>query len=145
MADALATQSMPAGFPRRMAAVSYDLLVLGGVLMSTSFGVIIARSGAPVPAGSVGFQIFLLLQIAAFFIFFWCRGGQTPGMRAWALRVEMNDGRPLTPKVAALRLMGAILSAATLGLGFLWILVDPQKRAWHDRLSATRVVRTPRR
>jgi uncharacterized RDD family membrane protein YckC len=125
-----------------MAAAGYDLLVIGGVLMTSSFGVIIARGGVAVPAENLAFRIFLLAQVAAFFIFFWCRGGQTPGMRAWALRVEMNDGRPVTVNVAALRLVGALISAALLGLGFLWILFDPQKRGWHDRLSSTRVLWT---
>lgn len=128
-----------------MAAAGYDLLVLGGVLMSSSYGIIIARGGAAVPAGNIAYQIFLLLQAAAFFIFFWCRGGQTPGMRAWGLRVEMNDGRSLTPGVAALRLAVALLSGATAGLGFLWILFDPQRRSWHDRLCDTRVMWTKRR
>jgi uncharacterized RDD family membrane protein YckC len=38
------------------------------------------------------------------------------------------------------RLAAAALSWLALGLGWLWILVDPQRRAWHDRLSGTRVV-----
>jgi uncharacterized RDD family membrane protein YckC len=33
-----------------------------------------------------------------------------------------------------------LLSWLALGLGWLWILVDPGRRAWHDRLSRTRVV-----
>jgi uncharacterized RDD family membrane protein YckC len=31
------------------------------------------------------------------------------------------------------------------GLGFAWVLVDPERRAWHDRLSRTRVVMVPKR
>jgi uncharacterized RDD family membrane protein YckC len=38
-----------------------------------------------------------------------------------------------------------LLSWLPLGLGFLWMLVDSQGRAWHDRLSGTRVVELPKR
>lgn len=134
-----------AGLVRRLAAASYDLLVLTGVLMSTSFPIIMARSGNAVPVGNGIFRIFLFVQVVSFFLFFWCRGGQTPGMRAWRLRVEMTDGRPLRLRTAVRRLAISMFSVAALGLGFLWILFDPQQRAWHDRLSATRVVWTKHR
>jgi len=42
------------------------------------------------------------------------------------------------------RLGWALVSLLPLGLGFLWILFDPEKRAWHDRLSRTRVVVLPK-
>jgi hypothetical protein len=32
-----------------------------------------------------------------------------------------------------------MLSWSALGLGYWWILVDEEKLAWHDRLSATRL------
>jgi len=125
---------------RRLAAGCYDLLVLGGILMLTSFVIIAARGGKAIPAGSMAYQAFLALQVASFFIGFWARGGQTLGMRAWKIRVETSDGRPLSVPGAGIRLAAAIVSAAALGLGFLWILIDGDGRAWHDRVSATRVV-----
>jgi uncharacterized RDD family membrane protein YckC len=39
-----------------------------------------------------------------------------------------------------LRFFAAILSWSAGGLGFLWILVDRDRMAWHDRLSKTEVV-----
>ena len=131
----------PAGLLRRLAAGCYDLLILAGILMLTSFGVIAARGGAAVPAGNPAYQAFLGAQVAAFFIGFWCRGGQTPGMRAWQIRVEMAQGGALSPAVAAGRFVAALLSAALAGLGFLWMLGNAGRRTWHDRLSGTRVVR----
>lgn len=145
MTNAQTRTPMTAGLARRLAAASYDLLVLGGVLMSTSFPIVMARNGTAVPIGNAAFRVFLLAQVAAFFLFFWCRGGQTPGMRAWGLRVEMTDGRALGLPAAMRRLAASMLSGAALGLGFLWILLDSQQRAWHDRLGATRVVRMKNR
>jgi uncharacterized RDD family membrane protein YckC len=128
---------------RRLAAGAYDALILAGLLMLTSFVLIAARGGAAVPAGNPAYQAFLAAQVAAFFIGFWCRGGQTPGMRTWRLRVEAEAGARLTLRAASLRFAAAVVSIAALGLGFWWILVDPQGRAWHDRLSRTRVVPVP--
>ncbi len=129
----------PAGLLRRLAAAGYDLLLLAGVLMLTSFLVIIARGGA-VPAGNPAYQLFIAAQAVVFFVAFWSRGGQTLGMRAWNIRVETHDGKCPSPAVATLRFAGALISAAALGLGFLWIMIDADGRAWHDRLSGTRVV-----
>ena len=42
------------------------------------------------------------------------------------------------------RLALAVVSFVCLGLGYWWILVDPQRRAWHDRLTGTRVVVVPK-
>jgi uncharacterized RDD family membrane protein YckC len=130
-----------AGLWRRLAAASYDLLLLAGVLMLTSFVVVVARGGAAVPAGSPLFQAFLAAQVAAFFIVFWSRGGQTLGMRAWHIRVELRDGRPVPLPVAAKRFALAVVSLAALGLGFAWMLIDGERRTWHDRVAGTRVVR----
>ena len=82
----------PAGLLRRLAALAYDLLLLAGVLMISSFAVVIARGGTSVPAGNPGYQVFVIAQIAAYFPGFWVYGGQTPGMRAWHIRVERQGG-----------------------------------------------------
>jgi uncharacterized RDD family membrane protein YckC len=64
-------------------------------------------------------------------------------MRSWGIRVETEAGTALEGRRAALRFAAGLLSLASLGLGFLWIVVDPDRKAWHDRLSGTRVVRLP--
>lgn len=125
---------------RRLAAGAYDLLLLGGLLMMLGIAVLILRGGATVPPGSLWFQGLVLLVCAIFYAGFWCRGGQTLGMRSWRLRVEKTNGSPLDPATAALRFFAALLSVLPAGLGLLWILVDRERRAWHDRLTGTRVV-----
>jgi len=127
---------------RRLAAALYDWLILGGLLVFTSFILIALRGGEAVPPGNPGFQAFLLAQVAAFFIGFWWHGGQTPGLRTWHLRVVRADGGPASPRQAAWRFLLAIPSAALAGLGFWWSLVDAEGRGWHDRLSGTRLVRS---
>ncbi|CAG0941831.1 hypothetical protein GPROT2_01459 [Gammaproteobacteria bacterium] len=108
--------------------------------MLGSFILVIARGGDALPPGHLGYRLFLLALVAAYFIGFWSRGGQTPGLRTWRIRVERDDGGRLLPARAALRFLAALLSLAALGAGYWWMLVDAQGRSWHDRLSGTRVM-----
>jgi uncharacterized RDD family membrane protein YckC len=66
-------------------------------------------------------------------------------MRAWRLKVERSDGRALGWKTGCLRFAAACISLLPLGLGFFWLIVDPQKRTAYDRFSGTRVVVLPKR
>ena len=69
----------------------------------------------------------------------WSRG-QTPGQRAWKVRVIADDGAPMTPPRALKRLLGYALVCGSLKIGLLPILFDPLRRGWHDRFAATLVV-----
>jgi uncharacterized RDD family membrane protein YckC len=85
-----------------------------------------------------------VLWSAGYFVFFWSTTGQTPGDRVMQIRVQDSaDGRPLHLARAVLRLLGALLSALLLFLGYLLILIDPRRRALHDRLVGSVVVYAP--
>jgi len=140
---------MPAGLLRRMGALLYDSLLLAAVLMVATAlflpltgGEAITRAGSPLLEWI--YRGVLLGLIVAFYGSFWTRRGQTLGMASWRLRLEREDGAALTWGDALRRLAAAVLSLLPAGLGWLWILVDPGKRAWHDRLSRTRVVVVPK-
>ena len=126
-----------------MAAAAYDLLILVGILMATSFAVIVLRGGKSVPPGDPWYRAFLTAQCAGYFIGFWWRGGQTPGMRAWRIRVISNAGTGLPIGTAVWRFGAALLSLVALGLGFVWMLFDARNLTWHDRLSGSRVIFIP--
>ncbi len=143
------TQAITPGFFRRLAAICYDGLLLLALLMVTTSLIIIPLE---MEAGdtSVGHNPFFQFMIFGlipplFFSWFWIKGGQTLGMQAWRLKAVRNDGKPLTWRDALLRYFSALLSWAVAGLGFLWIFIDHDKLAWHDRLSKTRLVVTAKR
>lgn len=138
-----------AGLPRRLGALLYDGLLLLAVLMVATALFLLLTGGEAVdpdrtPLLEFVYRMLLLLLIVGFFGVFWTRRGQTLGMASWRLRVEREDGRLLGWGDTVRRLGWAIVSLAPLGLGFAWILVDPERRAWHDRLSRTRVVVLPK-
>lgn len=114
----------------------YDGLLVLAVWMLTLFPLVALSNGAVYGPAVRGI---LFLELYAFFTWFWTRRGQTLGMLAWRLRIETEDGRPLTLTQATLRFLGALASFACLGLGYLWVLFDPHGRSWSDLLSSSRV------
>lgn len=137
-------QPPPPGLLRRLAAITYDTLCLFGVLVVASSLVVLPAGlllDTPIPPDSFGFRLYLLVVVMGYFIWPWVKGGQTLGMRVWKLRVLRMDGTGLRPLDALLRFGAALLSWAAVGFGFLWVWVDPQGLAWHDRLSDTRLFR----
>lgn len=139
------TDNPPAGLFRRLAAFTYDaLLVIALFVVPTSL-VMALRGGAPIPPGSLLFQCLLIATAAVFFVGFWMRGGQTLGMRAWRLRLEGRDGEPITARTGLIRFLGGAVSIGALGLGVLWVVLDPQQQTWADRLAGTRVVVLPKK
>lgn len=66
---------------------------------------------------------------------------RTPGMRALKIRVIDVYGDPPAAGRALARSFGYLACVATLGLGFLWVGFDSERRGLHDWLSGTYVVR----
>ena len=77
-----------------------------------------------------------------YFVAFWSTTGQTLGMRALRITLVREDGQPLSWATGLLRYVGYVLSIIPLCLGLLWILWDPRKQGWHDKIAHTLVVCT---
>ncbi len=86
--------------------------------------------------------IFLLLL--AYHIGFWTWKGATVGGIICQLRVVRADGAPLRFADALVRGLSGIFSLLVLGIGCLWMLRDPERQTWHDRIAGTYVVKVPR-
>ena len=129
---------------RRLTAILYDsLLVVSLVAVVNAFalGVVVKFSGGEQQLLNPHVvQLLSLLSVFAFFCAFWLKSGQTLGMQAWRIKLVDFNGNPPTAGKAITRCLGACLSAAFLGLGYLWCLVDRKSRYWHDYLSRTELV-----
>lgn len=119
----------------------YDAVLLVGVLFAATLAILPLRGGEAFRPHDPLFFAYLLLVIWAFYGWFWTHGGQTLGMRAWKIRVVSLDGAALSWNQAARRYVCAWASLGLLGLGYVWVWIDPDKRAWHDMASGTRLVR----
>ncbi len=134
-----------AGLFRRLAAMLYDGLLLLAIYMSSTAALLLLTGGEPfVGHLRLYYQLFLLAIGLGFFAMFWHFGGQTLGMRAWRLQVRGAQG-PLSWQEAWLRAACSLVSWASLGVGYLWSLVDRERLAWHDRLSGTRLIVIPKK
>ncbi|HMB51744.1 MAG TPA: FHA domain-containing protein [Thermoanaerobaculia bacterium] len=121
-----------ARFVVRLAAAAADAVWIGGVALLAS----IAAGGPQTELGrAVGLGIGLAVWAAVGFVG-WSRTGTTPGKRLFGLWVCDLDGVPgIGPRRAAIRLVGCLLSAVTLGLGYLRAGLSVDRRALHDRLA----------
>jgi len=64
-------------------------------------------------------------------------GGTTPGLQMTGLRLTTFDGNPVPRRQRRWRALATMVSCASLGLGFLWALVDEDGLGWHDRITRT--------
>jgi uncharacterized RDD family membrane protein YckC len=84
------------------------------------------------------------LMLLAYHIVFWAWKGTTVGGIVTSLRLVKTNGTALQPADAVVRGLAGLFSVAALGLGVLWILRDPERQSWHDRIAGTYVVSVPR-
>ncbi|MBF6648154.1 MULTISPECIES: RDD family protein [unclassified Methylobacter] len=125
------------GFLRRLAAIIYDLFLLLALLFFATALLLPLNAGEAFTSQQFFYPVYLLVISFFFYAWFWTHGGQTLGLRTWKLKVLTFNGEPINWKQAFLRFLGAIISWAFFGLGFLWILIDKNRRGWHDYLSKT--------
>ena len=84
------------------------------------------------------------LLLLGYFVGFWAWKGTTVGGIVCNLRVTRTNGAPVRFVEAVVRGLSSLLSLAALGLGCFWILRDPERQAWHDKIAGTYVVKVPR-
>jgi uncharacterized RDD family membrane protein YckC len=85
-----------------------------------------------------------LLALAAYGAVMWKLKATTVGGIVCGLRIVRLNGQPIDWPTAIVRALGCFLSLAVAGLGFIWIAVDEERQAWHDKIAGTLVVRVPR-
>ena len=123
--------------------MAYDAVAVVALLMAVTAATLFTPLGHqtafrdPLPT--------LLFFLTWFLYLGWCwrKGGLTLGMRAWKVRLVFDEGKKPGWGRCLLRFVTSLLSAAALGLGFIWCLFNPERRSWHDMATASRLVRTP--
>jgi uncharacterized RDD family membrane protein YckC len=121
-----------AGFGQRLAA-----LIIDGVLVGIVGGVLFGILGGP------GYGVSQLVGLAYGIYFEGSPSGQTVGKRIMNIRiVDADSGGPIGYGRATLRHFAKILSAIPCALGYFWMLWDPNKQTWHDKICNDVVVPT---
>jgi uncharacterized RDD family membrane protein YckC len=147
-----------AGFGIRGLAMAVDLLFVvmldgallfgGGVLIGKTTGIV----DLVLTSRSLEFlQVITPLLKAAlvttvcvpplYFIVMVAVFGQTIGKMIAGIRVVRGNGERVSFARAFVRFVGYVPSGMLLFAGFLWVLWDPERQAWHDMLADTVVIR----
>jgi uncharacterized RDD family membrane protein YckC len=141
----------PAGFGPRLLAWLLDSAIVAAGQAVLSLPVVLywwSREWPRDPAqvafapilASLAWAALVALSGAGYYVYFWGRRGATPGKQLLGLVVEGEDGTcPIGTGKALARVLGYVLSAFVLGLGFLMIAFAGY--GLHDRVAGTRVVR----
>lgn len=127
----IAVAVVPAGFWIRMGALFIDVVLVAIIMKlaaSVTFGLF--------PVAMPGLLVFLAIYGAIL----WKMRGTTIGGIVCGLRVVRTDGRQIDWATASVRALGCFLSLAVVGLGFIWVAIDPEKQSWHDKIAGTAVV-----
>ena len=139
------------GFMRRAWAFLIDAVVL--ILLGTVMGglsLIGYKVGLTAHGRPVTLQNAMPLMVmltwgwmglaTVYFVMFHGMEGKTIGKWMLGLRVVGTEDRRVTYKQAFLRWLGMV-GFAPIGLGFLWVIWNREKRGWHDFLARTWVIR----
>ncbi|PCE68116.1 RDD family protein [Salinivibrio sp. YCSC6] len=146
-----------AGFFRRLAVWVYDLLIVAALLMLAGGAVMAALAIAQAlgmsmtpyqdasdflthhPIAQPLYTAYLACVICGFYGYFWCKAGQTLGMRAWRLRIQNADGSNIRPTQALIR-----LATSCFGLGNLIVIFDKNNRAFQDHFAECDMIVLPK-
>jgi uncharacterized RDD family membrane protein YckC len=160
-----AATALPAtpGLWRRLAAFTYEGVLLFGVVMAAGliYATVTEQSHALV--GQTGLQVWLFLVLGFYFCWFWVRHGQTLAMRTWHIRLVRADGAPpgwsraiaryvlawmwFLPALAVVYLAQIRGGWAVTGIVIVGVLtyaglarLHPSRQFIHDLLCGTRLV-----
>jgi len=135
-----------AGLGSRAAAALIDILILGGLALSS--GILLAiMNRLGLSPGRLGGAVLILIGFAAWYGYFTLfeglRGGQTPGKRRLGLRVVADTGQPAGIGAAAIRnlLRPADFLPPPYLLGALLVGLHPRAKRLGDMVAGTVVVR----
>jgi len=139
------------GFFRRCCAFAIDVTVLSLFSLFLLYVVYVGYSvGLTAHHQTITFdrfisflQLFILswfLLVSGYFVLLHGMAGTTVGKWVFGLRVVGANKAPVSYRQAMVRWFGYV-AFGFFGIGFLWILLSREKRAWHDLLARTWVVR----
>ncbi len=144
--SAVSTNFNFAGFWVRAGATILDGIILFPVNLLLGFllGMSMFNSIQNDPGSALSMQLLAqFLQFAVSFLYttllIWKYSG-TLGVHASGLRIVNADGTPISYLKSVGRYFAYMLNGFTLGIGFIMVAFDKEKRALHDIICGTRVI-----
>jgi uncharacterized RDD family membrane protein YckC len=131
------------GFWIRFGAAFLDGIIMNVVnmMLGFAFGMSMGRMMSRSADASVGLTVLSLAIPLAYDIIMVGTWGATLGKMACKLRIVTADGGKVSYARALARYFSKVLSFLTCLIGFIIAAFDDQKRALHDRICNTRVIK----
>lgn len=145
-ADFHVLQDRAAGFVTRMFAFIIDLAVIAAIVaigggVSTLIDAAIQGMGLQPTIDMTVIYVWMIPFIfGAYYTMFWSLTGRTVGKWFMGLRVIGRDGLPPSIGRSIIRFLGYGVSALAFWIGYVWVIIDDERRAWHDHFARTHVV-----
>ncbi len=125
-----------AGPMRRLYAFTIDF----GLIMMIIYAVAPAAGGALFSEEAAPQDLIFFLGYFIIPTIIW---GRTPGKWVAGIVVVDSDGRTPGPAAIPREMIGKLVSYLAAGIGLLWIIPDPKRQGWHDKIAGTFVVDNP--
>lgn len=124
-----------ATFIERFLAVLIDavIIMIVGVILGTIFG-----QDSPIA------QLLNMLVAMGYYVYMVGTYGATFGKRAMNIKIVKEGGGEQVNYVDAFlrEIVGKFISGIVFFVGYLWMLWDPKKQTWHDKIAKTIVIKT---
>ena len=139
-------QGRSAGFVTRLLAYLADLAVVAGILSLSGWIAVLADNvieqlGLDPGTDLATIYVFMIpFIIGGYFVILWALTGRTVGKWFMGLKVVGRDGLPPTIGRSFVRVIGYGLSAVLMWAGYLWVIIDDERQAWHDHMAKTWVI-----
>jgi uncharacterized RDD family membrane protein YckC len=122
------------------AASIYELLLLLALWMLCTWVFVRLFGDATGGYKRYALQGFLWLTTGAYFVWCWCKTGQTLATKTWKIKLTNQQNTILNMQQALIRYVLASSSLLACGAGFIWAIVDKDGLFLHDRLLKTRFI-----
>ena len=131
--------------PLQAASLSRRLLAAGidGLLVTAAFALFAyiffrVANALPPLKPAAGMTIVLLAMFwTAYQYLLLIYNGTTPGLRLARLHLCRFDDSAVPRRIRRWRVLASVLSGLSLGLGYVWCLLDEGQLCWHDRITQT--------
>ncbi len=134
-----------ATFWTRFGAKALDGIILWVVNSALGFVVGFATGATVRSRGDMALQLILIFISVVinlgYGVFFLGKFGATPGKMACKIKVVTPEGGPISYGRACGRCLSEILSGLICYIGYIMAAFDDEKRALHDRICETRVIK----
>jgi uncharacterized RDD family membrane protein YckC len=120
------------GFIKNIIICIYDLMLLFSILFFMSLPWVVVTNGEAV-IGNIFYQLYLLIIILTYYLWFWIKHGQTLGMKSWKTYVLNTDNTKINIRQGILRIIVALIG------GHLTLVFT--KKSLQDIISKSHIVK----